>query len=427
MTRETRTGGRPATTGVIGGGSALAVGRPVTTTPPGFEWTPLSEIARLETGHTPSRRHPEYWDGEIPWIGIKDATANHGRTIFSTKQWVTPLGIENSAARVLPAQTVCLSRTASIGYVVVMGVPMATSQDFVNWICGTELDFRYLKYVLQLERATLLRFAHGTTHQTIYFPEVKAFHLLLPAITEQRAIADVLGALDDKVESNLRVVNSASELARHYLLSGRERLTVRDVCEVEKGLSYKGSGLISHGGMALANLGNFTTSGWFDQSQLKRYAGDFKSKHLVRPGDLLVANTDLTQRREVLGQPALVPPLAVEMLFTHHVYALRFTEHADLSLAVWAALGTREFRERAKGFATGTTVAALPREALTEFMFTVPAGDALREAKTLLARCWSAEAESQTLERLRDFLLPEMLSGRLKVEPAQELVESRGR
>ncbi len=52
--------------------------------------------------HTPSRSHPEYWNGgQIYWIGIKDARLHHGRTIRETIQKVTQLGIENSAARLL--------------------------------------------------------------------------------------------------------------------------------------------------------------------------------------------------------------------------------------------------------------------------------------------------------------------------------------
>jgi hypothetical protein len=48
-------------------------------------------------------------------------------------------GIANSSARLLPEGTVVLSRTASVGFVTIMGRPMATSQDFVNWVCGPEL------------------------------------------------------------------------------------------------------------------------------------------------------------------------------------------------------------------------------------------------------------------------------------------------
>src|SRR5262249_35825818 len=102
------------------------------------------------------------------------------------------LGIDNSSARILPANTVCLSRTASVGYAVVMGRPMATSQDFVNWVCYDDLEPRFLQYLLIAEGDDLLRFASGAVHNTIYFPEVKAFHICCPPIGEQKRIVSVL-------------------------------------------------------------------------------------------------------------------------------------------------------------------------------------------------------------------------------------------
>lgn len=209
-----RTGGRDATTGVIPGRYALSVGCPDIKPPLGWKWTALSSVAQLESGHTPSRKHPEYWDGDIPWIGIKDATENHGRIIHDTHQHVSELGLQNSSARLLPANTVCLSRTASVGFVVVMGRPMATSQDFVNWVCGPEIDPHFLKYVLLLETEALWRFARGTTHQTIYYPEAKAFHVCLPPLPEQKAIARILGTLDDKIELNRRMNATLEAMAR---------------------------------------------------------------------------------------------------------------------------------------------------------------------------------------------------------------------
>jgi type I restriction enzyme, S subunit len=211
---ETRTGGRKATTGVIRGRYALSVGRPDDVAPQRWQWTPLSEVARLESGHTPSRAKAEYWDGGIPWIGIRDATENHGRTIYATKQTVTQAGIDNSSARLLPAGTVCLSRTASVGYVVVMGCPMATSQDFVNWVCSDAIDHRFLKYVLLAEHDSMLRFASCTTHQTIYYPEAKAFYVCLPTKEEQVQVADILTSLDDKIELNRRMNETLEAIAQ---------------------------------------------------------------------------------------------------------------------------------------------------------------------------------------------------------------------
>ncbi len=123
----TTTGGRDATTRHIPGDHALAVGMPVMVVPVGWTWTKLTDLARLESGHTPSRKHPEYWHGEIPWITLTDARPNHGRIIDDTAEHTNELGIANSSARLLPKNTVCLSRTASVGYVIVMGREMATS------------------------------------------------------------------------------------------------------------------------------------------------------------------------------------------------------------------------------------------------------------------------------------------------------------
>ena len=206
----TKTGGRPASGGVIPGRYSLSVGMPPTKPPEGWDWVPLSKIARLESGHTPSRKRPEYWGGDVPWIGIRDATGNHGTTIFDTQQHTNDLGIRNSSARVLPANTVCLSRTASVGYVVVMGRPMATSQDFVNWVCFDAIDYRFLKYILLSEHESMLRFASGTTHQTIYFPEAKAFHVCIPALESQKNIVAILQSLDDRI-ALLRETNATLE------------------------------------------------------------------------------------------------------------------------------------------------------------------------------------------------------------------------
>jgi type I restriction enzyme S subunit len=174
------------------GEAALAVGMPKSPAPKGWDWVALTDVARLESGHTPSRKHPEYWGGEVPWLSIRDAKAHHAGTIHDTIEHTNELGIKNSSARILPSGTVCLSRTASVGYVVVMGRPMATSQDFVNWVCSKQLEPRFLQYLLVSEGSSLSRFSSGAVHQTIYFPEVKAFHICLPSLEQQRRIVAVI-------------------------------------------------------------------------------------------------------------------------------------------------------------------------------------------------------------------------------------------
>lgn len=173
---------------VVPGDYALSVGRPDLPAPEGWSWAPLVSIARLESGHTPSRSRPEWWGGDVPWIGIRDARTHHGGAIDTTEQTTNAEGLANSAARLLPAGTVCLSRTASVGYVVVMGRPMATSQDFVNWVCTEALDPHWLKCLFLAEHDAIWRFGKGSTHTTVYFPEVLSFHVCVPPLAEQHEI-----------------------------------------------------------------------------------------------------------------------------------------------------------------------------------------------------------------------------------------------
>jgi restriction endonuclease S subunit len=204
-TSITKTGGRAATTRHIEGKRSLSVGMPKLDAREGWRWLALDELARMESGHTPSRRHPEYWGGHVPWIGIRDAKFAHGKEIFETLENTNALGLANSSARLLPAKTVCLSRTASVGYVTVMGRPMATSQDFVNWVCSDKLYPQFLMYLFLAQGEEIFNFSSGAVHQTIYFPEAKAFHICVPSITEQRHIVGMLDGIREQTEKLERV------------------------------------------------------------------------------------------------------------------------------------------------------------------------------------------------------------------------------
>jgi type I restriction enzyme S subunit len=142
----------------------------------------------MESGHTPSRNHPEWWDGDIPWIGIADAREHHGTVINDTFQHTNEAGLANSASRLLPAGTVCISRTASVGYVTVMGCAMATSQDFVNWIPTKAVTSEWLRLVFQADTEGLRSFGSGSVHKTIYFPEWLSMHAAIPPLAEQHQI-----------------------------------------------------------------------------------------------------------------------------------------------------------------------------------------------------------------------------------------------
>lgn len=181
-------GGRKATGEIIPGKGGIAVNDPGTELPEGWAWVPLLRVARQETGHTPSRTHPEWWGGDVCWVSIPDANKHHGQVIHDTIQKTNEAGLANSSARLLPEGTVILSRTASVGYVTILGREMATSQDFATWTCSAALEPKYLMYALMSEGDDIRDFGEGSTHTTIYFPEIRAFNIKLAPLDEQREI-----------------------------------------------------------------------------------------------------------------------------------------------------------------------------------------------------------------------------------------------
>lgn len=160
--------------------------------PGGWSQRHLLDLARLESGHTPSRRHPEWWGGNVPWLALPDIRKLHGKYAYETTEYTNDAGLANSSARLLPPTTVCLCRDASIGYVTILGRPMATSQHFCNWICGPDLDAEFLMYAFMASQDYLRELGSGSVLKTIYMPTIQSFQICAPDIEEQRRIAKVL-------------------------------------------------------------------------------------------------------------------------------------------------------------------------------------------------------------------------------------------
>ncbi len=170
-------------------------------------------VARLRSGHTPSRQHPEYWQScTIPWFGLTDVwQIRDGQTeyVSETAEKISEAGLANSAARLLPKGTVMLSRTASVGFSAIMGTDMATTQDFVNWVCGPRIRPEYLLYVLRSMKPEFKRLTMGSTHQTIYMPDVGQFSTSVPPRSEQDRIVDFIRTNAGEIDRLLAKVREA--------------------------------------------------------------------------------------------------------------------------------------------------------------------------------------------------------------------------
>ena len=155
----------------------------------------LRHLAKLGTGHTPDRRNSEYWENcVVPWVTADDLSSrdNPFEILMDTRQKISALGVAKSAAVVHPRGTVMLCRTASVGLICRIGIPMATTQAFVTWSPGPELDSGFLMYALHSLRQEWMRLAFGSTHDTIYMPDLESVKIPYVPISEQIMISQKL-------------------------------------------------------------------------------------------------------------------------------------------------------------------------------------------------------------------------------------------
>jgi type I restriction enzyme, S subunit len=185
---------------------------------------PIRKVCRLGTGHTPDRSNPDYWREEdcvIPWVTVADIHRLPGlglTPLQDTEQHISEVGLANSAAVLHPTGTVMVSRTASIGFACRIGRPMATTQAFATWTPGPAVDSRYLLLVAKALAPEFDRLAYGSTHLTIYMPDIEGITMPLPPLATQRAIADYLdhetSRIDALIATKQRMANLLEERRR---------------------------------------------------------------------------------------------------------------------------------------------------------------------------------------------------------------------
>jgi len=389
----------------------------------------INDLGKVVTGKTPSTFNSAYFGGDIPFVTPTDM--NDRRFISKTERYLTKQGADEVKGSQISAGTVMVSCIGSqMGKVAIAGKACITNQQINSIIVSPEYSELFVYYSLSLREDEIRFIGSGSAVPILNKTDFSNMPIVIPPLPEQCAIAGILGALDDKIEVNRRMNATLESMARAAFQrwfvenpdAAKWKLSrIGEFADLDKGVSYKGDFLTDEG-MPMINLGCFLGKGKFEIEKLKIYSGEYKEHHTVKPGDIVLANTDITQRREVIGSPAIVPDYpAKEYLFTHHVYAMRVTDGSPiLRNYMYFTLLQDEFRERAEGFATGTTVLALPRDAVLNYEILLPPADLLRkfyeQVEPMLQKVQSNIKESRTLARLRDALLPKLMRGEVRVK-----------
>jgi len=182
------------------------------------EWqrVAVSEIAKLVLGGTPAKAKPEYWEGgTIPWATAKDIVSANGRFVYRTENSITQRGLANSAAKLLPWGTIVITARGTVGVIARLGREMTFNQTCYGLIPREDYvseDFLY--YALKATLAEMKSLAYGTVFETITKKSFDSWYIPLPPLPEQRAIARILGTLDDKIELNQRMNETLEAMAQ---------------------------------------------------------------------------------------------------------------------------------------------------------------------------------------------------------------------
>lgn len=174
-------------------------------------------VARMESGHTPSKSEDKYWDGDIQWVSLADSNyLRENDYISETDKQISEEGLANSSARILPPETMVFTRDATVGLCAITTREMAVSQHIIGWICEDNLVPEYLLNVTKAMDQELERLTMGATISTVGMEDIKKLRMPLPPIQEQQAIVEYLNEELEKYSTSIEKVQAGIEVLKEY-------------------------------------------------------------------------------------------------------------------------------------------------------------------------------------------------------------------
>jgi len=168
------------------------------------EWNvvKLGEILEdVLTGATPLRSQKGYWqNGNIPWLTNNEVREGKINYIYNTKEKVTEKALIETNIKLIPANSLILSLTASVGKVAINKIPLTTNQQFNTLILNKRVLPEFLAYYLILSKRQIELLAGITTFKFIGKETIKTLRILLPPLPEQKKIAEILSTVDSAIE-----------------------------------------------------------------------------------------------------------------------------------------------------------------------------------------------------------------------------------
>ena len=368
----------------------------------------LGDSGTWLSGGTPSTSNADYWDGDIPWMSSKSMTDFHVRT---SDRLLTPLGAQNGTKLVPKGAILMVVRGMSLKTEFRMGITqreVALSQDLKGLLPGPQFDPLYLAYAIKAKTPEVLAMVDEAGHGTGRLQTDRLFALRLPrpGIDEQRAIAETLGAIDDKVESNRRLIELIPRLIRAHVdseLNGPNEVPVSSLALFINGGAYtRGASGTGRMVLRIAEL-NSGPGGSTVYNDI-----DVPDDKTARAGDILMSWS---------GSLGVYRWFRDEAIINQHIFKVIPTGYP--AWLVFDRLDAVMPLFRGVALDKATTMGHIQRGHLESTSVRVPSASSIERLSEPLDPLWErlllAERENLVLAITRDALLPELASGRIRV------------
>lgn len=181
-----------------------------------WEQRKLEELASKFTGGgTPNTSNPNYWNGEIPWIQSSDLEEDDVLSL-TVKKHISQEGLKNSAAKIIPKNSLVIVTRVGVGKLVVNAQEIATSQDFLS-LSGIKGNSRFLAYSLYSLLKKITQRVQGTSIKGITKTDFLKEAIFVPSLEEQEKISSCMVEVDKLITLHQRKLNRFQKIRTTFL------------------------------------------------------------------------------------------------------------------------------------------------------------------------------------------------------------------
>lgn len=391
------------------------------------EWktVTLSDLGEIIGGATPATSRDDYYNGDIPWLTPKDLAGYSGRYISRGERNITQDGLNSCSTRLLPKNTVLFSSRAPIGYIAIAANDICTNQGFKSIVPNAHVSPLFLYYLLKYYKHEIEAMGSGTTFKEVSGATMRRIKVRVPVLLDiQQRIADVLDALDAKIELNQKMNDNLQQQAIAIFNNALQQsksisyVDLGTLGDVKGGKRLpKGINLItkpnSHPYIRVRDLNNVVFA---SLSAEYEYVDDETQKQISRyitsAGDVLISIVG------TIGLTAIVDKSLDNANLTENcvkVTNLNGITPEYLLLYLRSATGVEAITKGTVG-AVQLKLPIKNIQAIPVPILPKPEAEPLNEVLLAFFNQIAANvAESQRLSETRDALLPKLMSGELDV------------